>query len=263
MQATIKALFAQHSERNQQASGSVLASFGLDLSVAPVPPTPRTTGQEGRTVVSSLEDAPPLAASAREEGSALSPGLSTSAGIRAENGVASLSRLKKGAKDFDYYLVRAPLSLRHFHIALPFHPPRSPKPTFSSFGNSPTFHPPPVKRAPAQVMDFEATCCSRGHQLVSSAHPLWRSQQKLPSLAQEAKFIALAFLAGPSRAPRDRLLCAQRAHAAYRGRVPGICAANRAPKTDGLLHRADRHYAAAVRPVIKHDYYLAKLYPWG
>ena len=127
MQATIKALFAQHSERNKQASGSVLArpNYGLDLSVAPVPPTPRTTGQEVRAVVSSLEDAPPLAASAREEGSATSPALSTSAGVRAVNGVASLSHPKKRAKDFDYYLVRAPLSLRPFRIALPFDLPRS------------------------------------------------------------------------------------------------------------------------------------------
>lgn len=181
MQATIKALFAQHRERNKQASGSVLArpSSGLDLNAAPVPPTPRTTGQEVQTVGSSLEDAPPLAASAREEGSALSPALSTPAGNRAVNEVASLSRPKKRAKDFDYYLVRAPLSLRHFRIALPFDPPRSLKPSFSSFANSPTIHDPPVKRAPAQVMDFEATCCSRGHQLVSSAHPLWRNSPAL------------------------------------------------------------------------------------
>ena len=217
MQATIKALFAQHSERNKQASGSVLArpSFGLDLSIAPVLPTPRATGQEFRTVVSPLEDAPPLAASAREEGSALPQALSSTAGVRAVNGVASLSRPKKRAKDFDYYLVRAPLSLRHFRIALPFDLPRSVKLTFSSFANSPTIHPHSVKRAPAQVMDFEATCCSRGHQLVSSAHPLWRSHQKLPSFAQEAKVFALTSLAGPSRAPRDKLLCAQRKHAAY------------------------------------------------
>lgn len=193
MQATIKALFAQHSERNKQASGSVLArpNYGLDSSVAPVSPTPRTTGQEVQTVVSSIEEAPPLAASAGEEGSAIPQALSSSAGVRAVNGVASLSRQKKRAKDFDYYLVRAPLSLRHFCIALPFDLPHYLKLTFSSLVNTPTIHPLPIKRALAQVMDFEATCCSRGHRLVSSAHPLWRSYQKFPSFDQEAKFLLL------------------------------------------------------------------------